>query len=351
GTGPEVSEAAEVINLDGDFLMPGMIDAHTHLGIAEDGLGWEGSDVNETSDPVTPQMRALDALNPDNIGLKRALRGGVTTAMVAPGSANIIGGEIVVIKTAGETADEMVIKDRVGIKAALGENPKNYYGKQNQKAPKTRMAAAALMREAFIKARNYQQKKQNQGDEPFEIDLKLENLVRILNGEIPLKLHAHRADDIITGLRLAREFKIDLTLEHCTEGHKVAGAIADSGFPAIVGPIMTGPVKVELNERTFATAAALSEAGVEIALMSDHPVTPTKNLPIYAALAVRGGLAEEEALKAITINPARILGIEDRVGSIEPGKDADLVVFDGHPLDFRSRVTRVFLKGEEVESL
>ncbi|HHU92662.1 MAG TPA: amidohydrolase [Halanaerobiaceae bacterium] len=349
GADLEIPAGAEIIDAEGMVVFPGIIDAHTHLGIGEDGLGWEGRDYNEMSDAVTPHLRAIDAINPRDEGLKNAYLNGVTTVMTGPGSANVLGGESVAIKTYGRTVDEMIVKNPVGIKAALGENPKSVYGKQN-KSPQTRMAIAALLRENLLKAQDYlaeKEEKEKKGD-LFKRDLKMESLLPVLKKELPLKAHAHRADDIMTVIRIAREFDIKVTLEHCTEGHQIAEEIAQSGFPAIVGPTLTGKTKVELADRGFNTPGILAKAGVRVAIMSDHPVVPTENLPIYAALAVKEGMPEEETLKAITINPAIILGIEDRVGSIEAGKDADIVIFDGHPLNIQSKVKGVFINGERV---
>ncbi|HLV09928.1 MAG TPA: amidohydrolase family protein, partial [Halanaerobiales bacterium] len=252
-------------------------------------------------------------------------------------------------KTHGKTVEDMIIKNPVGIKAAFGENPKRVYT-DKKTSPVTRMAVAALMREALMKAQDYLQEKESKLDkgEPFKRDIKMESISRVIKKEIPLKAHAHRADDIMTIIRIAREFDINITLEHCTEGHKITEEIAESGFPAIVGPTLTGKTKVELKDRTFKTPGILATAGVKVALMSDHPVIPTENLPLYAALAAKEGMDEEEALRAITINPAKILGIADRVGSIEPGKDADLVIFTGNPLEIGSRVEKVFVNGESI---
>ncbi|HMA59027.1 MAG TPA: amidohydrolase [Halanaerobiales bacterium] len=346
----EIKDEYEVIDAKDQIVMPGVIDAHTHLGIGEEGVGWEGQDYNEMTDPFTPQLRAIDAVNPDDYGIKEALEHGVTTIMTGPGSANVVGGESMVIKTTGKTIDEMVLKNPAGIKAAFGENPKRVYNEQ-KKLPTTRMGIAAVMRENLMKAEDYLAKKEKaqKDDEPFDRDIKMESLIRIIKKELPLKVHAHRADDIMTAIRIAKEFDIDITLEHCTEGHKVADEIAEANIPAIVGPSMTGRVKVELSELSFKTAGVLAKAGVKIALMSDHPVIPTKNATIYAALAIKGGLEEKEALKAITINPAEILGVDDRVGSIEEGKDADLIIFKGHPLDISSDIQRVIVNGEVVK--
>lgn len=346
----EVKKEYEVIDASNKIIMPGIIDAHTHLGIGEEGLGWEGQDYNEMTDPITPQLRAIDAVNPDDKGIREALENGVTTIMTGPGSANVLAGESMVIKTAGKTIDSMVLKNPAGIKAAFGENPKRVYTEQ-KKIPTTRMGIAAIMRENFMKAEDYMSKKEKaqKEDESFDRDIKMESLIRVIKKEIPLKVHAHRADDIMTAIRIAKEFDIDITLEHCTEGHKVADEIAKANIPAVVGPTMTGRVKVELKELSFKTAGVLAKAGVKIALMSDHPVIPTKNATIYAALAIKAGLDEKEALKAITINPAEILGVDDRVGSIEEGKDADLIIFNGYPLDITSDIEKVFVNGKVVE--
>lgn len=346
----EIKDEYQVIDAKGYIVIPGLIDAHTHLGIEEDGVGWEGQDGNEMTDPITPHLRAIDAVNPADNAIKEALKNGVTTIMTGPGSANVLGGESIIIKTAGNTVDEMIVKNPAGLKTAFGENPKRVYNEQN-KLPSTRMGIAAVLRENLMKAEDYiKEKDSNQEeDKHFNRDIKMESLARVIKKEIPLKVHAHRADDIMTAIRIASEFDIDITLEHCTEGHKVAKEIAEANIPVVVGPSMTGRVKVELSDLSFKTAGALAKAGVKVALMSDHPVIPTKNATIYAALAIKGGLNEKEALKAITINPAEILGVDDRVGSIEEGKDADLVIFNGDPLDISSDIIKVVIDGEIIE--
>lgn len=349
GSNITIPTSAEIISARGKTIIPGLIDAHTHLGIDEEGLGWEGEDYNEIAEPITPQLRAIDGINPADIGLASARKHGITTVMVAPGSANVLGGEAAAIKTKGTVIDQMIVKSPVGIKAAFGENPKNVYGKLD-KSPITRMGIAALLREALIEAEDYRNQKaaKLKAGETIYRELKNESLLKILNKEIPLKAHAHRADDIMTAIRIAREFNLDLTIEHCTEGHLIADQIAAAGFAAAVGPSLTGKSKVELKQQDFKTAAALAAAGVKIALVSDHPVTPVKNILFYAMLAVKAGLSKQEALKAVTINPAEILGVENRVGSLAVGKDADLLIFNGDPLTFASNLESVMIDGDLI---
>jgi len=341
----------QVIDAKGKVIMPGMIDAHTHLGISEEGIGEEGWDYNEEVEPVTSYLRALDGINTQEMGFGDALRGGVTTVMVAPGSANVLGGQVAVMKTAGQWLPEMVLRECAGVKAAFGENPKRVYGGQ-KKSPVTRMAIAGILREYLVKAQNYLEKgeKTHREGELLERDLGLEVMVKVLRKEIPLRAHAHRADDILTALRIGEEFDLDLVLEHATEGHKIAALLAQKKIPAVVGPAFSSRSKVELRERSDITPAVLAQAGVLVALTTDHPVLPVQFLNLAAGLAVRGGMGEEEALQAITINPARILGVASRVGSLEQGKDADLVIFKGHPLEIMSKVEKVLVNGELVFS-
>jgi imidazolonepropionase-like amidohydrolase len=339
----------KIIDARGMVVMPGLVDAHCHLGIAEEIYREEGNDSNEITDPVTPHLRAIDAVNPEDVGFKDALSGGVTTVVIGPGSANVIGGEMVAMKTWGRTLQDMVLKVPAGLKAALGENPKRSYGSQ-KKAPLTRMASAALLREALVKAQDYIRKVEKAGSGPgdYERDLKMEALARVLRGEIPLRVHSHRADDIMTALRIAGEFNIKLMIEHCTEGYKVAGELARHGVKAVIGPVIANRAKVELQGISLETARALAEAKVDFAIMTDHPVVPVQYLGISAGLAVRGGLDEEKALRVITLDAARILGLDDRIGSLEPGKDADVIILDGHPFDVRSRVVKVLISGKIV---
>jgi imidazolonepropionase-like amidohydrolase len=342
----ELTTEIEVYNAEGKTVLPGLIDAHTHLGIDEEGLGWEGEDFNEIDNPITPHLRAVDAVNPFDKGIISARENGVTTVMTSPGSANILGGEAAAIKTSGSIDDKMIVKAPVGIKAAFGENPKKVYSGR-KKSPITRMGIAAMLRETLIETEDYLKEK-NENKSTFKRNLKNESLLKVLEKEIPLKAHVHRADDIMTAIRIAKEFDLNLTLEHCTEGHLVADEIAELGFSAAVGPSLTGKVKVELNEMDYKTAGILAQAGVKIALVSDHPVTPVKNLRLYAALAVKSGLDEYEAIKAITINPAEMMNIEDKVGSIEVGKDADLIVLDGDPLAFDTNLEKVMINGQFI---
>lgn len=337
--GVVVPPGAKILDVSGKIVMPGLIDAHSHVGIVEEIYREEGDDCNEITDPVTPHLRAIDAVNPADLGFRDALAGGVTTVVTGPGSANIIGGEMVAIKTYGAVVDEMIVRFPVGLKAALGENPKRSYG-ADKKTPATRMAAAALLREALIRAQNYLKK-----DSP-EKDLKMESLVRVLKREVPLRVHAHRADDIMTAVRIAGEFGVKLVIEHCTEGHLVAAQLAAKGIPVVVGPIITNRVKVEMQGITLKTAAVLAGAGVTFAIMTDHPAVPIQYLAASAALAKKGGLSTEQALRAVTIDAAVILGLEKRLGSIEPDKDADIVIWDGHPLDISARVEQVFVNGK-----
>ncbi len=324
---------AEVIDLEGRMVTPGFIDAHCHLGMWEEGIGFEGSDGNEAVVPVTPHLRAIDGINPMDISFQEAYEGGVTTAVTGPGSANVIGGSFVAIKTHGSRIDNMIIKYPVAMKVAFGENPKRVYNGQ-KKSPTTRMATAAILRDTLFKAKTYLEKKER-AEDPSKMpdyDIKMEALIPVLKREIPIKAHAHRADDIFTALRIAKEFEIDITLDHCTEGHLIAEELAKEGKPAIVGPTFGNRSKFELKNKSFDTPKVLIEAGIKVAITTDSPVIPLQHLPLCAGLAHNAGLDEIEALKTITINPAEIVGLSHRIGSIEAGKDADIVIFDGNPI-------------------
>lgn len=345
-------EGAKSIDLSGKFITPGFIDAHCHIGLFEDSLGFEGDDGNEMTAPVTPQLRAIDAIYPTDRTFDEALAAGVTVAITGPGSANVIGGQFAAVKTFGRTVEEKLLSAPVAMKIAFGENPKRVYHGQ-RKSPSTRMATASILREALFKAKEYMEKKETaagNSEKTPAFDLKWEALIPVLKREIPLKAHAHRADDIMTAIRIAEEFGLRITLDHCTEGHLIADLLAAKGLPAIVGPSFSDRSKVELRNLTFETPGILAKAGVKIAIMTDSPVIPSQYLPLCAKLAVRNGLDAQEALKAITINPAEIVGIANRVGSLEAGKDADLVVFDRHPLAFEAEVEMVFINGKRVVS-
>ncbi|MHB1007278.1 MAG: amidohydrolase [Chloroflexota bacterium] len=348
GSGLAVPADAQMIDARGKIVMPGLIDAHSHVGIGEEGLGWAGMDVNEMTDPATPHLRAIDAINPEDQGFKDALSGGVTSVMVAPGSANIIGGEVALLKCYGRTIADMVVREPVGLKAALGENPKRVYGDQ-KKTPSTRMASAAVLREQIVRAQNYLDKIAHRDeDKPFERDLRMESIARVLRGEIPLRLHAHRADDIMTALRIRDEFGFPMTIEHGTEAFKIADELVRRNIPVMIGPIMTARTKVELRDRTMRAPGLLARAGVKVAIITDHWVIPIHMLILSAIMAVREGMERAEALRAVTINPAEIMGVGDRLGSLEAGKDADLQILSGDPLDALTVVERVLVNGVQV---
>lgn len=339
-----IPPGCRVMDITGKTVTPGLIDAHTHLGIDNEGLGWEGRDVNERSEPVTPGMHTLDAINPADLGLAEAYRGGVTTVMVAPGSANPVGGQCVIIKTAPKpTVDQMLVERYAGLKIAFGENPKRSYGLELKKAPVTRMATAALIRDTLWKARQYMEK---QNGKDFQYNMGLEAVVKVLRKEMPLRAHAHRADDIITAIRIAREFAVDIIIEHGTEAYLVADVLAAEEIPVILGPTLSTRSKPELLDKTMESPALLYRHGVTFAMMSDHPVIPCCFLSVYAGLATRYGLPASQALKMITCDAAKILGLADRIGSLAPGMDADLVVWSDDPLVISARPEMVMIDGK-----
>ncbi len=349
-----IPEGTEVVDGQGGFLMPGIIDAHCHIGMWEDGIGFEGDDGNEKTNPVTPELRAIDAINPFDRCFEEALDAGVTTVATGPGSANVIGGFFATMKTHGKSLDDMVINDHTAMKTAFGENPKRVYSGKKI-APNTRMATASILRENLIKAKNYVAKqeaaKNNKDAKEPDFDMKLEALAKVIRKEVILKCHAHRADDILTAIRIAKEFDINISLEHCTEGHLIAEHLKDEHIKAIiVGPSLSDRSKVELKNLTFETPKILNDAGIKVAIMTDHPVIPLKYITLCAALAAREGMNEEEALRAITIRSAEAIGEDHRVGSIEEGKDADIVIYNGHPFDLRNTVKFVMINGEVVKN-
>ena len=347
----ELGETPEGLDAQGGHILPGFIDAHCHLGLFGDSLGFEADDGNESTDPCTPQLRAIDGVNPLDRGFQEAREGGVTTVLTGPGSANPIAGQFLAMKTNGRWVDEMVVKAPVAMKFALGENPKSVYNERKE-TPVTRMATAAIIRENLSKAQEYQDKQSKADEDPDtdmpDYDAKLEALVPVVEGEVPAHFHAHRADDIATAVRLSKEFGLDYVIVHGTEGYKVAELLAAEGVPVITGPCLTDRSKPELVGQTLENPALLARAGVKVAICTDHPETPIQYLPLCAAMAVRGGMEEEAALAAITATAAEIAGIEKRVGTLTPGKDADIVVTAGHPFDWNGRIKAVFIDGKQV---
>ncbi|CRK61341.1 N-acetylglucosamine-6-phosphate deacetylase [Alloactinosynnema sp. L-07] len=345
----EVPDDAEIIDASGSWVLPGFVEAHAHVGVNEEGEGWAGQDTNEMTDPVTAKVRAIDGINPDDEGFRDALAGGVTTVVVKPGSGNVIGGHTVAVKAWGRTVDEMLLRDPVSMKSALGENPKRVYG-EKKTMPSTRLGVAAVIREALTKAQDYKARKENAAEEgkPFDRDLTNEALVAVLDGDLPWCQHAHRADDIATAIRLADEFGYRLVINHGTEAHLLADLIAERDIPVVIGPLIVSRSKVEVRRRDFRNPGILARAGVRIAITTDAPVVPINFLVHQATFAVKEGLDAETALRSITVNPAEMLDLDDRVGALKPGLDADLVIWSGDPLDVMSRAMRVFIDGREV---
>ncbi|MCH5256192.1 MAG: amidohydrolase [Lachnospiraceae bacterium] len=334
----------QVINAKGNLVMPGIIEAHCHMGITEEKKGMEGDDCNESVDPITPYLRAIDAINPMDAAFDDALRAGITSAMIGPGSSNVVGGQFAFIKTHGRCIDNMIVKAPAAMKIAFGENPKvNFSGKDV--SPATRMAIAAMLRQELFDAKQYYDKRKNDN---CPVDFRYECWVPVFEGKIPLKAHVHRADDILTAIRIAREYNLSMTLDHCSEGHLIAEEIKESGFPAILGPDMASRNKIEVQNMAFKTAGILSQAGVQVAVTTDHPVSMIQFLPICAGLAVKSGLSEDEGFRAITINAAKICGVDDRVGSLEIGKDGDVVIFDGNPMEVFTKALCTIIEGKVV---
>ena len=341
------SKEVEVIDATGLHIYPGFVEAHGHIGLDGYGIGYEGQDYNELNDPITPQLNAIDGINPFDEAFEYARKAGVTTVATGPGSSNVLGGTFTAIKTYGKRIDNMIVKDKVAMKCAFGENPKRCY---KTKSIYSRMTTAAKLREMLYKAKEYNEKIKAAGEDASKkpaFDYKLEALLPVVNKEIPLKAHAHRADDIFTAIRIAKDLDVNLTLEHCTEGHLIVDELVKENYPVAVGPSFGQATKVELKNKTFKTPGILAKAGLNVSIITDCPVTPLQYLPLCAGLAVESGMDPFDALKAITINPARHLGIEDRVGSISVGKDADFVITDGVPFNIETKV-RYTIIGSEI---
>jgi imidazolonepropionase-like amidohydrolase len=336
-----------VINAEGLWVMPGIIDAHCHIGISEEKKGMEGEDSNESTSPITPYLRGIDAINPLDPAFHNAIQAGITSVMVGPGSTNVIGGQWVFMKTHGRVIDEMMVLEPAAMKVSFGENPKN---NNPDEPPTSRMTIAAILREELFRAAQYKKSKERALDnkEEFNEDFRLEPWIPVLNKKIPLKAHVHRTDDILTAIRIAKEYNLNLTLDHCSEAHIIADEIKRSGFCAILGPGLACRNKLEIKNADLKTAGILNKKGIKVAIMSDHPVTLIQYLPIYAGLAAKKGLGIEEGLKAITINSATICGVADRVGSIEVGKDADIAIFTGNPMEVFTETVYTIIDGEIV---
>ena len=344
-----VNEGEEVIDAIGLNVYPGFVEAHCHLGLDGYGIGFEGADYNEPGDICTPHLRSEDSFNPLDPTVRSAARGGVTSVATGQGSANAIGGTWIAVKTVGNCVDDMIIKTPVAMKCALGENPKRCY---REKGNAARMSTASVIRNMLFKAREYLNKKEKAGDDIFKqpaFDFKCEAMIPVLKKEIPLKIHAHQANDILTAIRLAKEFDVDLTIEHVTEGHLIADKLAEYSYPLAVGPSLTHASKFELQNKSWTTPGILAAKGCQVSIITDSPVIPQEYLPLCAGLAVKAGMDPFEALKAITINPARQIRISDRVGSIEIGKDADIVITDGDPMVSSTAIKKVFINGEAVD--
>lgn len=343
----EFSGKGKAFDVGGMSIYPGFIDAHSHLGMWEDGLGFEGDDGNETTDPSTPHLRAIDAVNSFDRCFEEALAAGVTSVVTGPGSANPIGGQLTCIKTRIGVVDEHIVKECVAMKMAFGENPKQNYHDRDE-SPYTRMATAAIIREQLIKAERYKKAVDaaDEEDDKPEYDIKLEALLPVLSGELPVHFHAHRRDDIFTAIRIAKEFNLNYCIVHCTEGYMEAERLAKEGVKIFAGPILCDRSKPELKNLTPKAPAVLEQAGVEPAIITDHPVIPIQYLPLCAALAVREGMSRDSALRSITITPAKLLGVEDRIGSIAVGKDADFSIFDADPISLAAKPKLVVVDGE-----
>ncbi len=343
GTDVAIPAEAQVIDVEGRIVTPGFIDAHTHIGIDEEIHQPIGDDCNEMTEPNTAELRAMDAINYRDLSFQDAVKAGITTVMITPGSANVFGGLVAVMKTAGRTYKEMLLNGEAGLKMAFGENPKRVYGEKD-KTPSTRMATMAIARQGFYEAKEYLKK----SEEDREFSLQTEHIAKALDGGIPVRAHAHRADDIMTAIRLRDEFHLDLVVEHCTDGHLIVDELKEAGVPVAVGPSLSNRAKVEMENVTFRTPGVLASAGIDVAIITDAPCTPIQYLPICAGMAMREGMTEEDAFKALTIVPAKILKVDDRLGSLTVGKDADVVVWNNHPMEIMGRPEMVFVSGKQI---
>lgn len=341
----ESKKEDEVLDVHGAWVLPGLIESHAHIGITEEKWGTIGDDCNEETLPVTPTLRAIDAVNPMDPAFHDAIGAGITSVMVGPGSANVVGGQFVFMKTQGRCIDNMIVKSPAAMKVAFGENPKTNYGNKDQ-LPSTRMGIAALLRKTLYEAVQYKTDKES--GKLTQTDFEMEPWIPVLNREIPLKAHAHRTDDILTAIRIAEEFQVDITIDHGTESHLIADEVKASGFPVIVGPDLTARSKIEVKNMDFKTNKILHDAGVLFSITTDHPVSLIQYLPLCAGLAVKHGLPVEEGLKAITINAARICRVDDRVGSLKKGKDADIAIFSGNPLEVFTETLYTIIDGQVI---
>ncbi len=343
GADVQVPADAQIIDVEGRIITPGFIDAHTHIGIDEEIHQPIGDDCNEMTEPNTAELRAMDAINYRDLSFQDAVKAGITTVMITPGSANVFGGLITVMKTYGKTYKDMLIDGEAGLKMAFGENPKRVYGEKD-KTPSTRMATMAIARQGFYEAKEYLKK----SEEDREFSLQTEHIAKALDGGIPVRAHAHRADDIMTAIRLRDEFNLNLVVEHCTDGHLIVDELKEAGVAVTVGPSLSNRAKVEMENVTFRTPGVLASAGIDVAIITDAPCTPIQYLPICAGMAMREGMTEEDAFKALTITPAKILNVDDRLGSLSAGKDADIVVWENYPLEIMGRANMVFVNGTQV---
>ena len=343
-----VPQDCEIIDATDKNVYPGFVEAHCHIGLDGSGIGFEGDDCNEMTDILTPQLRAIDGINPMDPTFREAALAGITTVCTGPGSANVLGGTFTAIKTVGKRVDKMIVKKEVAMKCAFGENPKRCYKDKNNYS---RMSTASKLREMLLKAREYDRKVLAAGSDESNLpayDMKLEALRPVLHGELPLKAHAHQANDIFTALRIAQEFNVKITLEHVTEGHLIVDELKDEPVPMAVGPSLTHASKFELRNKTFETPGILANAGCQVSIITDSPVIPQQYLPLCAGLAIKSGMKEWDALKAITINATKHIGIEDRVGSLEIGKDADILVMEGSCFEVSAQPEIVIIDGKVV---